>query len=107
MLTLAQEGPRVSVHDLSGANASGNFDHANFWDANLSDVNFSNQTSLSDADFGYANLSGADLSGVISMSTIMTCLTGGCPSLLPSGWICEPDPDPECPQSNSYRIVSQ
>ena len=73
----------LSSANLSGANLSG---------ANLSGAN------LFEADLADANLSGANLSGAT-----LTCLTGGCPSALPSGYICEPDPD--CPVSNRYRIV--
>ncbi|MDA8695655.1 hypothetical protein N9L83_01770 [Flavobacteriales bacterium] len=48
---------------------------------------------LSSASFYPANLTGDTI----------TCLYCGCPSQLPSGYICEPHLD--CSQPNRYRIV--
>ena len=58
----------LSGVDLGGANLSG----ANLWSANLSGANLS-----------YADLSGANITGVTATNIV------GCPSALPSGWVCE------------------
>lgn len=88
--------------DLAGANlTNGDFDSAILLDANLSGA------TLTYAYFGYATLQGADLSGT-DMSdtylenTILTCLRG-CPSVLPSDYICQSDPD--CSEPDRYRIL--
>ena len=78
---------------LNGADLSG----ADLISANLIGAN------LSGADLSYANLSGANLSGANLSGAIMTCLQVGCPSALPSGYICEPDTD--CSEPARYRIV--
>ena len=97
----------LSGADLSGADLSdGWFIGANFIGANLSGAN------LFYSDLSYANFTGADLSNAVLLDAnldganldgaTMTCIYG-CPSQLPSGYICEPDPD--CSYPNSYRIV--
>ena len=57
---------------------------------------------LSYANLPYANLDGANLSGANLTDAVMNCLLG-CPNDLPSGYICEADPD--C--STRYRIVPE
>ena len=84
-------GANLTNTDLSGANLSGAFNTY----LDLHGVN-------SGANFSGANLSGANLSGAI-----LICLEG-CPAALPSGYICEPDPD--CAEPNvpdPYRIVAE
>ena len=112
----------LSGADLSFANLSdANLFLANLYNANLSDANLSgadlSSANLQGADlFGanlwnavlvFANLSdailnNADLSNASLFGATMTCLYG-CPSALPSGYICEADP--YC--SNRYRIVPE
>ena len=78
--------------DLVGADLSrADLSSADFTDANPFGAN------LSGADLSEAFLYGADLTGAT-----MTCLYG-CPSALPSGYTCEPDPD--CSEPDRYRIV--
>ena len=76
-------------------------------DANLSGADFSDAdlsyADLRYADLRYAVLSGADLSAVNLSGAQMTCLQFGCPSSLPPGYICEPDPG--CGEPDRYRIV--
>ena len=104
--------------DLSGANLHyARFDYANLSDADLSGA-YLDGANLSNANLSGANLSGADLNGAIfydvdftganltgaSLETSvssMNCLFG-CPSQLPSDYICEPDPN--CSEPNRYRI---
>ena len=116
---------RDSVHDIAvGVAWRGELALANLSDANLSDANLSN-ANLSSANLIYANLTNADLSNAnlslaaleganlsnVDLSTanlggaMMTCLRGGCPSILPSGYICEPDTD--CPIASRFRIVPE
>jgi len=87
--------------DLSGIDFTGgspwwnpivtNFAGADFSGADLSGVNLSHVI-LSGANLSDANLSGAT----------MDCLLYGCPSSLPTGYICEGD---NCLSSNQYRII--
>jgi uncharacterized protein YjbI with pentapeptide repeats len=94
--------------NLSGANLSGaKLEFADLSDADLTGANLSGASlsyaDLSDADLTGANLTGADLTDANLTGATMTCLRFGYPSLLPSGYTCEPDPD--CYLSNRYRIV--
>lgn len=79
--------------NLEGANLSGtNLVNASFSNANLSGANLAS-ANVYVAYFYGADLTGADLSDATNLSdATMTCLQG-CPSLLPSGYVCEPDPD--------------
>ena len=96
-------------NELSGANLAG----LNLFDADLFGANLSG-ADLSGADLRYANLFGANLSGAdLSGADLRyasltgatkTCLQN-CPSFFLSGYICEPDPD--CPWSDTYRIVPE
>lgn len=97
----------LSGADLANANVSANLSGANLTSANLAGThlgyaNLSNAdlsgAYLVDASLHNANLSGANLSGAN-----MNCLISGCPSLLPSGYICEPQPD--CSEPERFRIV--
>ena len=67
------KGANLIFARLSGANLSG----ANMGFARLFDANLIN-----------ANLNGADLSGAFLSGVTATNLRG-CPSSLPSGWVCE------------------
>ena len=91
-------GTNLSQANLSGANLTG----ANLSDANLSRANLEG-ANLTGADLSDANLTRADLSAANLSGATMFCLQIGCPSQLPSGYICEPDPD--CSDPNRYRIV--
>ena len=102
----------LSNADLSGADLSNvNAHYTNFSGANLSNTNWQH-AKLGGANFsdalltgGYwmaANLSGADLSNAI-IDGNLTCLIGGCPVALPSGYVCQPDPN--C--ATRIRIVPQ
>lgn len=84
-------GAELAGADLSNACLRGiDFASANLPYADLTGAN------LFGADLSYANLSGA----------IMTCLELiDCPSSLPTGYICEPDPN--CLESWLYRIVPE
>ena len=104
----------LSDADLSGANLSGaNLVAAVLSDANLTGANLSG-ADLSSANLTGTNLSGAtlfqldlsevDLSGAILSGASMTLLFG-CPSLLPTGYTCEPDPD--WGEPGLYRIVPE
>ena len=90
---------------LSGANLAG----ANLLFANLSGANLEGAdlegADLVFADLAGANLSGANLGGANLGGAMMTCLRGGCPSILPSGYICEPDTD--CSIASRFRIVPE
>jgi|GEM_PF-1607956 len=104
-LTFANlSGANLEVADLTGAN----LDDAALVDANLSGADLTGANlpgaNLEDADLVDANLSGADLTGANLPGATMTCLSG-CPSQLPSGYICEPDPG--CSQPDRYRIVPE
>ncbi len=102
----------LSNADLSGANLSNvSAVYTNFSGANLSNTNFQS------ANLGFANLSGAiligsywmaaNLSGADLSNAIvdgnLTCLVGSCPSALPNGYVCQPDPN--C--ATRVRIVPQ
>ena len=117
-LSGAHLGGKILTHydlsnaDLSGADLSNvNAYYTNFSGANLSNTNWQN-ANLGGANFsdalltgGYwmaANLSGADLSNAI-IDGNLTCLIGGCPVALPSGYVCQPDPN--C--ANRVRIAPQ
>jgi hypothetical protein len=90
--------------DNCGANLEGaNLDNAFIYQANLTGADLSG-ANLSSAYMIYANLTGADLSGADLSGAAMTCLQG-CPSLLPSGYTCEPDPG--CWDPTLKRIVSE
>ena len=94
-------GADLSYAFLSSANLYGaDLYGANLYSADLSSANLSS-ANLHGADLYGANLHGADLYGANLFGATLTCLAGGCPSSLPSGYICEPDTD--CP--NRYRIV--
>ena len=84
----------LSDADLSGANLSG---------ADLSSANLTG-TNLSGATLFQLDLSEVDLSGAILSGASMTLLFG-CPSLLPTGYTCEPDPD--WGEPGLYRIVPE
>ena len=87
----------LSGSDLTGANLSG----AYLLNADLSGAYLLN-ADLFDANLSYAYLTGANLLGAnLSGASINCCF--GCPSSLPSGYICEPDLD--C--SGQYRIVPE
>ena len=90
-------GTNLSGAQLSGADLSG----ADLSDANLSGVSLF-YANFTGADLSGADLSGADLSYALLSGATMTCLNG-CPSALPSGYICEPHPD--CSEPDRYRIV--
>ena len=93
------EGANIEDADLSSANLIGaNLNNADLWGTNLSSANLSSAT-LNIAELTNVNLSDANLDGAT-----MTCLQG-CPSQLPLGYICEPDPD--CSEPYSYRIVPE
>ena len=81
-------GGDLAHTNLSGANLSG----ANLSNANLSNANLSN-ANLRDADLRGANLGGARLSGAGLLRADLSGITAtnlrGCPSSLPSGWVCE------------------
>lgn len=90
--------------NLSGANLSGaDLTDADLVFANLSGADLTGGANLSGAYLTAANLSDADLSGADLTGANMTCLQAGCPIGLPSGYICEPDPD--CSEPDRYRIV--
>ena len=78
----------LSRFRLSGANLSG----ANLSNANLSNANL-RVANLRDADLRGANLGGARLSGADLLRADLSGITAtnlrGCPSSLPSGWVCE------------------
>ena len=57
------------------------------------------------ADLSGAYLKDANLSGAYLSGAAMTCLRYGCPSSLPTGYTCEPDPD--CSEPDRYRIVPE
>ena len=105
----------LSFADLSGANlTSAQTYGANFYGADLSNANLFNLilsnanltgANLSGANLHYANLLDADLDAADLTGAVMTCLGYGCPITLPSGYICEPDPD--CPGLDRYRIVPE
>lgn len=117
----------LSQVDFSHANLQGaqlmnsSLDNAIFDSANLQGVNLTNAdmdaTILLNADLtgavmtnaylAYSIMEGADLSGTDLSSCIlvyanMTCLRG-CPSALPSNYICQSDPD--CSEPDRYRIL--
>ena len=110
-------GQILRGYDLSNANLSGadlsnvNAVYTNFSGANLSNTNWQS-ANLGFANFsgavltgGYwmaANLSGADLSNA-TIDGNLTCLIGSCPVALPSGYVCQPDPN--C--ANRVRIAPQ
>lgn len=117
-------GAKLGGADLSNANLSNaNFSNANLSGANLFGADLSGATlylaDLTGADltdaflmtanlhlanlFG-ADLSNAELSNADLLDATMTCLQG-CPSGLPYGYICEPDPD--CSEPDRYRIVEE
>ena len=86
--------PAVSFAcDLSGARLMRARMHgANLTNANLSSANlrFANMTraNLSGAILWGTNLNGANLSSA-DLSGVRATLIWGCPSSLPSGWVCE------------------
>ena len=89
----------LTYADLSYSMLGGvDFSNANLTYANLSG-SVLQEADLSGADLTYANLNTAQL-----LVAVMTCLLG-CPSSLPSDYICEPDPD--CQYDDRYRIVYQ
>ena len=98
----------------------------NFTESNLSNSNFSNATlevcfftfcNLENVDFSganlggsvfqFANLTGANLSTAVFGGAFFECIYG-CPTSLPSGYICEPDLDNYCsPFEGLYHIVPE
>ena len=105
----------LSGADLSNSNLyQTQLENSNLTSANLSGADL-DLTYLSSANLSNANLAGADLTraylqnanltGANLLGAWMTCLQGGCPTSLPSGYICEPDPD--CYWSPAYRIVPE
>ena len=95
------QGADLSHSTLTGANLTG----ANLALANLTAVNFTGanltDADLRGADLQYASLTYVDLSSANIFFADMICLFS-CPSSLPSGFICEPDPD--CPTATaSYQ----
>ena len=129
------EGADFSNAHLQGVNFTGshlqgaNFTDANMWLTNMAETNLDG-ADLSVADIGRVNftsasliganltglylqgsnfftahLGGADLAGATIAGANMRCLVNDCPSVLPSGYICEPDPD--CSYPYSYRIVPE
>ena len=93
-------GTNLTGAILAGADLTGaNLHNANLYGSNLISANLSG-ADLSSATLTWANLTGADLTGATT-----TCLQGGCPPLLPSGYTCEPDPD--CWAAGRIRIVPQ
>ena len=67
--------------------AGGNLAHTNLRRRNLRRANLVG-ADLDGADLRRANLSGTSLSGT-SLSGIIATNLRGCPSSLPSGWVCE------------------
>jgi len=88
--------------DFSGASCI----EADFSNCNSVGANFSN-ANLTNANFYGARLTGVHFDGAILTGATMTCLEthfgNGCPSILPAGYVCEPDPN--C--NNRYRIVPE
>ena len=72
--------------------SNGNLVHTNLKGRNLSRADLSGAV-LRDADLSYARLIRADLSYADLRSADLTGITAtnlkGCPSHLPSGWVCE------------------
>ena len=89
----------VGHADLEGVNLENNSNDGLISLAYLVGANFAG-ANLSGAVLSGVNLSGAYLSGAA-----MTCLRYGCPSSLPTGYTCEPDPD--CSEPDRYRIVPE
>ena len=74
----------VNGYDIEpGADLSG----ADLQDANLRNANLSG-ADMTDADLNNANLQDADLSGADLTNANAYDLYGGCPKLLPEGWVC-------------------
>ncbi len=65
----------------------GNLAHTDLRGADLSGANLS-FANLRDANLSFADLSNANLGGTFLWGIIATNLRG-CPSSLPSGWVCE------------------
>ena len=79
---------RLRYVDLEGADLSrAKLEKVFFYFANLDKAKLKN-AKLSGADFNQTGLEGADLSGA-DLTNITTNKLGGCPSKLPSGWVCE------------------
>ena len=77
---------------------------ASFLDSHCSDANF-HDADLSQADFRGANVNDVVFYGAILTGAVFSCLNG-CPSSLPAGYVCEPDP--QCLYDPSRkRIVQQ
>lgn len=78
---------------FSNANcANSNFQGANLRSTNFTAANLS-FCDFTDQDFTLTYLEGAQMESAILTGAVMNCLSVGCPSSLPDGYYCEPDPD--------------
>ena len=77
---------------ISAIRPSGNLAHTNLSGANLGDAHLSS-ANLSGANLSDANLSDANLNNTFLIRANLSGITAtnlrGCPSSLPSGWVCE------------------
>ena len=101
VLTLSTfDGANLQAAQFRSADLRG----ARFIESYCSDADFTN-ADLSQADFRGAIVNDVDFSGAILTGAVFSCLNG-CPSSLPAGYVCEPDP--QCPYDLSRkRIVQQ
>jgi uncharacterized protein YjbI with pentapeptide repeats len=102
----------ISLHAMDASAISTDFSNADLYQALFSNANCANSnfqgTNLRSTNFTAANLSfcdftdqdftltyleGAQMESAILTGAVMNCLSVGCPSSLPDGYYCEPDPD--------------
>ena len=92
----------VDDANLTGANLSGaELGHGYFFGADLTGANLSG-AKLGHGYYSNAILLDANLSNADFNQASLPCVQG-CPSALPAGYTCEPNPD--CSEPDRYRIV--
>lgn len=88
--------------DLAFADfTNADLDLSNLQGANLTNASFS-FAFLGNCDLDETDLSGVNLSNTYISGASLKCLEA-CPSSLPSGFVCQSDPD--CAESDRFRIV--
>ena len=102
----------ISLHAMDASAISTNFSNADLYQAQFSNANCANSNfqganlrstnftaanmsfcDFTDQDFTLTYLEGAHMESAILTGAVMNCLSVGCPSSLPDGYYCEPDPD--------------